>query len=60
MPYQRKNNLTNFIKENRNLIDAYVRRRVPNARYFNDAERRLWVLNDEQLYKWARAEGVRL
>lgn len=26
----------------------------------NDSERRLWVLNDEGLYHWARSEGVRL
>jgi hypothetical protein len=24
----------------------------------NDEERRLWVLNDEGLYNWARSEGV--
>lgn len=26
----------------------------------NDAERRLWILNDEGLYRWARSEGVRI
>lgn len=26
----------------------------------NDKERRLWILNDEGLYRWARAEGVRI
>jgi len=26
----------------------------------NDDERRLWVLNDEGLYNWARSEGVRI
>lgn len=26
----------------------------------NDEERRLWVLNDEGLYNWARSEGVNL
>ena len=26
----------------------------------NDKERRLWVLNDEGLYQWARSEGVRI
>jgi hypothetical protein len=25
----------------------------------SDHERRLWVLNDEGLYRWARSEGVR-
>jgi hypothetical protein len=26
----------------------------------DDAELRLWVLNDEGLYNWARSEGVRI
>lgn len=26
----------------------------------NDRERRLWILNDEGLYNWARSEGVRI
>lgn len=26
----------------------------------NDEERRLWILNDEGLYSWARSEGVRI
>ena len=26
----------------------------------NDNERRLWILNDEGLYRWARSEGVRI
>ena len=26
----------------------------------DDAERRLWILNDEGLYQWARAEGVKI
>ena len=26
----------------------------------NDSERREWILNDEGLYRWARAEGVRI
>lgn len=26
----------------------------------NDSERRLWILNDEGLYNWARSEGVRI
>ena len=30
----------------------------PEAR--DDEERRLWVLNDEGLYNWARSEGVEI
>lgn len=26
----------------------------------NDKERRLWILNDEGLYRWARSEGVQI
>jgi hypothetical protein len=26
----------------------------------NNEERRLWILNDEGLYRWARSEGVRI
>jgi len=26
----------------------------------NDKERRLWILNDEGLYKWARSCGVKI
>ena len=26
----------------------------------DDAERRLWIENDEGLYSWARSEGVRI
>lgn len=32
---------------------------VPDAR-LNAAERRLWVLNDEGLYLWARRDGVNI
>lgn len=26
----------------------------------NDQERRLWILNDEGLYRWARSSGVQI
>ena len=26
----------------------------------NDKERREWILNDEDLYQWARSSGVRI
>ena len=26
----------------------------------NNEERRLWILNDESLFNWARSEGVRI
>ena len=51
--------MRDFIKENKAEIDAGIRRVVPDAR-LNDAERRLWIQNDEGLYNWARSEGVRI
>jgi len=47
--------LKQFIKENRQEIDACTK-----SHYKNDEERRLWILNDEGLYKWARRSGVRI
>lgn len=49
-----------FIREHREEIDQAIRRTCPNIRRLDDAERRLWVLNDEQLYNWARHKGVRI
>lgn len=28
--------------------------------HYSDRERRLWIFNDEGLYRWARSEGVRI
>lgn len=54
--------LKQFLKENRTELDACIARALgedknPRA---NDDERRLWVLNDEGLYRWARREGVKI
>ena len=49
-----------FIKRNRQFIDEAIKRACPNNPHFNDEERRLWILNDEGLYNWARSEGVRV
>jgi len=51
--------LSQFIRDNREEIDAAIQSVVPGAAK-NDNERRLWVLNDEGLYNWARSEGVRI
>lgn len=51
--------LREFIKVYKAEIDEAVRRVVPDNR-MNDEERRLWVLNDEGLYLWARSEGVKI
>jgi hypothetical protein len=47
--------LEKFIREHRDEIDAATK-----SPYKNDAERRLWIMNDEGLYRWARSEGVRI
>jgi hypothetical protein len=54
--------LKEFIKQNRQELDTCIARAIgrdKNPRP-NDEERRLWVLNDEGLYNWARSEGVRV
>jgi len=51
--------LKQFIKDNRKELDAAIRRMCDNYT-LNDSESRLWVLNDEGLYNWARSEGVRI
>ncbi len=51
--------LRQFIKENRKELDEAIKRVVPDTR-LNDEERRLWILNDEGLYNWARSSGCRI
>lgn len=51
--------LRDFIRENKNEIDACISSVCPNAS-INNEERRLWVLNDEGLYRWARRCGCRI
>ena len=55
----KKESLTQWIKENRPEIDRCIRAVVPDCR-INDSERRMWVLNDEGLYRWARSERVNI
>lgn len=51
--------LRDFIRENKEELDRAIKRVVPDVR-LTDQERRLWILNDEGLYNWARSEGVRI
>jgi hypothetical protein len=58
----KRKTLAQFIHENRAELDVCIARALgmatnPRA---NDSERRLWILNDEGLYNWARSEGVRI
>lgn len=54
--------LSAFIAEHRAELDQCIARalRMDHNPRANDAERRLWILNDEGLYQWARSEGVRI
>ncbi len=55
----RRRSLRDWIRENREEIDRAIQRALKNPEFrINDEERRLWVLNDEGLYRWARSEGV--
>ena len=51
--------LRNFIEENQEEIDRVIKRGVPGVRLSYE-ERRLWILNDEDLYLWARRNGVKI
>lgn len=57
---RRAKSFREFIRENRAGLDEAIRRACPNVGSLNDEDRRQWVLNDEGLYRWARAEGVRI
>lgn len=52
--------LKQFIKENRQEIDRVIHARLgsDSGVRLNNEERRLWILNDEGLYLWARSERV--
>ena len=53
--------LAQFIRDNREELDTCIRRALGGELpYKNDRERRLWILNDEGLYNWARSEGVQI
>lgn len=65
--------LRDFIRANRAEIDGHINAvkyrhdgnggrgtiPTPPPRY-DDEERRQWIMGDEPLYRWARAEGVKI
>lgn len=52
--------LRDFIRGNRAALDEAILTKVPNlGRRLNDEDRAEWVRNDEDLYRWALAEGVK-
>jgi hypothetical protein len=54
-----RKSLTAFISEHKEELDTCIKRVCPNTS-LNNEERRLWILNDEGLYNWAKSEGVRI
>lgn len=53
--------LRGFIKKYRSALDIFIRYRLNDPiRKLNDNDRREWILNDEELYKAAKRNGVRL
>ena len=48
-----------FIKENRQELHECIDNVCPEHPR-NDSEIRLWILNDEGLYNWARSNGVKI
>ena len=51
--------LKQFIMENQAAIDKVIQQ-TPSGPVIDNAERRLWILNDEGLYNWAKEAGVDL
>jgi len=61
-----------FIRENRAKIDAKINETLsPSVREtnrnfgikvprFNDNDRHVWLLNNEGLYLWAKAQGIKV
>lgn len=54
----KRKSLQEFIQENREEIDRVIRSKSKATASINNEERRLWILNDEALYNWARSEKV--
>jgi hypothetical protein len=51
--------MTAFIQEHRQELDECIKRVCSNCS-LNDQERRMWILNDEGLYNWAKSKGVNI
>ena len=50
-----------FIQNNRQPLETYIRQQIKRPDHqISQEECRLWILNDEGLYLWARREGCRI
>lgn len=52
--------LEKFIRKNRRQIDRVIKRVWPKVKPLNDAERKVWILNDMSLLVWVEAQGVKI
>jgi hypothetical protein len=52
--------LEKFIKKNRRQIDSLIKRILPKVKPLNDAERKVWILNETSLLLWVEAQGVKI
>lgn len=55
----KRKTLSQFIKDNRHELTAAIRNAVPNIKGIDNKEIKMWVLNDEGLYNWAKQDGVK-
>ena len=55
----KKKSLRQWIRKNRKNLDSAIREILPYA-HLNDEFRRIWVLNDEGLYLWAKSQNVNM
>lgn len=65
----RRTSLTAFVRNHRREIDEHINKArtrhdrpgfVRDPLRLTDDDRRTWILNDEDLYNWARSEGVKV
>ena len=58
----KKKSMREFIHWNRAEIDKEIKRNRPdlNKLELNDQQREQWILSDDNLYDWARREGVNI
>ena len=53
-----KMDIYKFIKQNEAQLKKMIKQKVPNAQAIDENEMRLWILNDEGIYNWAKQSGV--
>lgn len=51
--------LRQFIRENRDELRAVIRAHCPNVGVLSESDLAEWIQNDEGLYLWAKASGVK-